>query len=378
MKIGFDGKRAVQNYTGLGNYSRFIIDILSRSEDNKNEFLLYAPRPKDNDELKKLLHRPNVSIKFPTRSIDKQFPSLWRTWNMAHEFRTDGLSIFHGLSNELPLSVSKSGIKSVVTIHDLIFLRYPKFYPYIDRKIYAYKFRKACENSNHIIAISEATKRDIIHYFNIEESKISVIYQGCDASFKKAVPKEEKETARRKYSLPNRFILNVGSIEERKNLLLIVKALLHLPDDIRLVAVGKHTAYTDEVKTFIHQHHLEKRIQIFHQIPFNELPSFYQLASLFIYPSRFEGFGIPIIEAIHSGLPVIAATGSCLEEAGGPSSAYADPDDEYALAKKINEIWYSESIAEQMKNESLQYVQRFSDKNIASDLMNLYKHILKQ
>lgn len=378
MKIGFDGKRAVQNYTGLGNYSRFIIDILSRSEDNKNEFLLYAPKPKANDELKKLLQRPNVSIKFPTQSIDKQFPSLWRTWNMAHEFRADGLSIFHGLSNELPLSVSKSGIKSVVTIHDLIFLRYPKFYPYIDRKIYAYKFRKACENSNHIIAISEATKRDIIHYFNIEESKISVIYQGCDASFKKPVSKEEKETVRRKYSLPNRFILNVGSIEERKNLLLIVKALLHLPDDIRLVAVGKHTAYTDEVKTFIHQHHLEKRIQIFHQIPFNELPSFYQLASLFIYPSRFEGFGIPIIEAIHSGLPVIAATGSCLEEAGGPSSAYVDPDDECALAKKINEIWYSESIAEQMKNESLQYVQRFSDENIASDLMNLYKHILKQ
>lgn len=378
MKIGFDGKRAVQNKTGLGNYSRFIIDVLSRYFAQGNEYVLYAPVQRENSQLENLLKRENVSARYPSGIWKGWLSTLWRVWGVSEDIRKDGIQLFHGLSNELPLSIRRYNLKSIVTMHDLIFLRFPQYYSFIDRHIYAYKFRKACENSHHIIAISEATKRDIVRYFGIREDKISVVYQGCAPIFKQPVADEVKKRVRSEYNLPTRYILNVGSIESRKNLLLVVQALTHLPEDVKLVAVGKQTPYMKQIKAFIRQHQLEKRVQVFHKVPFADLPAFYQMASLFVYPSRFEGFGIPIIEAIHGGLPVIAATGSCLEEAGGPSSAYVDPNDEKAWAKRINEIWCSPSLAEQMKRKGFQYVQCFSDENIALKLMKLYKRILEQ
>lgn len=376
MKIGFDAKRAMQNHTGLGNYSRFIIDIMSRFYPQEN-YQLYAPRHRENHEMATLLQRPNVSICYPQSAIWQKAPSLWRTWGMSHRFHSDGLDLFHGLSNELPLNIKQSGVKSIVTIHDLIFLRYPQFYAPVDRHLYAYKYRKACENCDHIIAISQMTKRDIMRLWGIEEKKISVVYQGCNSLFKQPVSPEQKEEIKHKYGLPEHYILYVGSIEERKNLLLIIQALSHLPNNVRLVALGRHTPYVEKVKDYMHTHHLEKRVQLLHGIPLFELPAFYQCASLFVYPSRFEGFGIPIIEAIHSGVPVIAATGSCLEEAGGPASVYVDPDDADQLAQNILQILSDNQRAEEMRQESLKYVQRFTDQNIATNIQHVYEQITK-
>lgn len=375
MHIGFDAKRAVQNHTGLGNYSRFIIDIMSRYFP-ADHYQLYAPRKRQNKELDVLLQRPNVAIQYPSSLWGKQLSSLWRVWGIGKQLRLDGIDLFHGLSNELPLTIRKSGVKSIVTIHDLIMLRYPQYYTWIDRHIYAYKFRKACLNSDHIIAISETTKRDIMDFWDIPEKKISVVYQGCDPLFKRPASPELKEMIRHKYQLPQAYILYVGSIEERKNLLLVARALRRLPAGIRLVAIGKHTPYTEKVKAYLHAHQLEERVQLLHGIPLHELPAFYQCASLFVYPSRFEGFGIPIIEAIHSGVPVIAATGSCLEEAGGPASRYIDPDDADGLAEQIDFILSHPAAAEAMKIQSLAYAQRFSEQRIAADIRQAYEKAL--
>lgn len=122
----------------------------------------------------------------------EKLSSLWRVWGITSQLEKEGIELFHGLSNELPLNIHKSRIKSIVTIHDLIFLRYPQYYQSIDRKIYTYKFRKACENADKIIAISECTKRDIIRYFNIPDDKIEVVYQGCDVSFTHPVTEEKR------------------------------------------------------------------------------------------------------------------------------------------------------------------------------------------
>lgn len=375
MRIGFDGKRAVQNNTGLGNYSRYIIDILSQYYET-NEYIIYAPKQRENKALSKILEKRNIQAVYPAISLWKKCRSLWRVWGIKTQLKQDRLSIFHGLSNELPLSISKSGTKSIVTIHDLIFLRYPQFYKWIDRHIYAYKYRKACENSDRIIAISEMTKRDIITYWKIDEQKIDVVYQGCHPNFKLQASEKQKEEIREKYRLPQKYILNVGSIESRKNLLLIVKALEYIPDDIALIAVGKRTPYTDTVEEYINSHKLNDRVHLLHNIPFQELPVLYQLAQLFVYPSFFEGFGIPIIEAIHSGIPVIAATGSCLEEAGGPDSIYINPNDEKELAEKINELLSSPETASIMIEKGRKYVERFSEEVIAQDIMHVYQKVL--
>lgn len=318
MRIGFDGKRAVQNFTGLGNYSRYIVDILCQFYP-ENEYVLYAPKKRENKRLNKLTKQyRQLQLSYPTTSFWKKLSSLWRVLGVTRQLEKERIDIFHGLSNELPLNIHKSKVKSIVTIHDLIFLRYPQYYHSIDRNIYTYKFRKACENADRIIAISECTKRDIIEYFGIPADKIEVVYQGCDTSFTHPVTEEKKREVRAKYQLPEHYILNVGSIEERKNALSAVQALTMLPEQIHLVIVGRHTEYTDKIERFIKENKLEERVHIISNVPFDDLPTFYQLAEIFVYPSRFEGFGIPIIEALYSGIPVVAATGSCLEEAGGP------------------------------------------------------------
>lgn len=372
MRIGFDGKRAVQNFTGLGNYSRYVIDILYRFSP-ENEYVLYAPHRRSSRVFDELLHRcPLLKTIYP-EGMWRHFKSLWRTWGMTSRLDKEGIDLFHGLSNELPLTIRKARhTRSVVTIHDLIFLRYPEYYHWIDRKIYTYKFRKACESADLVIAISECTKRDLISYFHIPEEKIKVVYQGCDVSFTRSATEEKKQEVREKYSLPEHYILNVGSIEERKNVLLAVKALLHLPEEMHLVILGRRTPYTDQINTFIHAHHLEDRVKILNGIPFSDLPAIYQQAEVFVYPSRFEGFGIPIIEAIYSGVPVVAATGSCLEEAGGPSSIYVHPDDVEGMADALKQASGNQAVRARMIEEGKKYVRRFSEEEQAQQLMGIY------
>lgn len=374
IKIGFDAKRAIQNNTGLGNYSRYIIEILSRFFED-NDYLLYAPKERENVRLNDLKSSKNVFFRFPVGGW-KHFSSFWRTWGITKWLKKDQIEIYHGLSNELPLRINRSGIKTVVSIHDLIFLRYPGYYKPIDRFIYRLKFRYAAKIADKVIAISECTKRDIISFFHIPEEKISVVYQGCHPNFSQKVSSEKKEDIIRKYALPSRFLLYVGSIEERKNLLLAVKALKHVHEDIHLVAVGKSTWYQDEVEKYASNNQLSGRLHIYNNVSFEDLPSFYQLANLFIYPSRYEGFGIPIIEALISGTPTIAAKGSCLEEAGGESSLYVNPDDEKELAEKINLVLSDAGLASQMSEQGKKYSERFSDKVIADNIMDVYKSVL--
>ena len=357
MKIGFDGKRAVQNFTGLGNYSRYIADILCHFCP-ENEYVLYAPQKRNNKRLDILTEKyPQLHLSYPAASFWRKFSSLWRIFGITHQLEKENASIFHGLSNELPLNIHKSDIKSVVTIHDLIFLRYPQYYHFIDRKIYTYKFRKACENADKIIAISECTKRDIIQYFHIPTDKIEVVYQGCDPVFEHPIDNKKKEEVCAKYQLPARYILNVGSIEERKNALLIVQALAQLPQDIHLIIVGRRTTYTKKIEHFINEHSLTSRVHIMHNIPFGDLPAIYQSAEIFVYPSYFEGFGIPIIEALHSGVPVVAATGSCLEEAGGPDSIYVNPNNVDETIQVLKEILSNPSKKKLMIEKGKEFVQ---------------------
>lgn len=378
MKIGFDAKRAAQNRTGLGNYSRFILRILSENLTGENELYLYTPNTKKTSLLDSLLKDSRLVLKTPTSLFWRYLKSFWRTWGVSNDISSDGVTLFHGLSNELPLNIRKvKETKSIVTIHDLIFLHYPECYHLIDRTIYNYKFRKACEQADRIIAVSECTKKDIVSFYHIDSNMIDVVYQGCDPVFKQIASDQLKEKVKKQYELPDRFILYVGSIEKRKNLLLLIKALRFLPDDISVIAVGKHTPYADEVIRYAINEELSSRIKMIHNLPFKLLPAMYQLSHIFVYPSRYEGFGIPIIEAIHSRVPVIGCTGSCLEEAGGPSSVYVSPDDEKQLAHSIQEIWNNDSLREKMINEGEKYVERFSDNNTFSDLFESYRKTIK-
>jgi glycosyltransferase involved in cell wall biosynthesis len=377
MKIGFDAKRAFTNFTGLGNYSRSTVKILADCFPS-NSYYLYNPRLPDEHQIKflDLPHHSKVHIKIPQSFFYKLFPSLWRRMGITTDLKKDQLDIFHGLSHELPLGIEKTNIPSVVTIHDLIFLRFPQYYKRTDRKIYASKVKHACEVADLIIAISEQTKNDIIHFFNIDENKIRVVYQSCAAVFHQKIDDMMLMKVRVKYKLPQRFILNVGTIERRKNAMLIIKALKNTNENIPLVIIGRETSYVKELKDYLNVNHLEHRVIFHHKITFDELPIIYNLATMFIYPSKFEGFGIPIIEALQCGVPVIAAKGSCLEEAGGHTCIYVEPDDAEGMANAINTL-LNEDKNEERISAGKKYVERFHQEKIAKDLMKVYEELME-
>ena len=292
------------------------------------------------------------------------------------DLKRDGIALYHGLSGELPIGIRKSGIKSVVTIHDLIFLRHPEFYHWVDTKIYAWKFRQAIREADRIIAISECTKRDIMELGGVDENRIALIYQSYAPRFKTETDKGKQTEVSQRYQLPKRYMLSVGTIEARKNILLAVKALPHLPEDLGLVMVGRHTAYTDQVISYAEKQGLSQRIHVLHGVPDEDLPALYGMAETFVYPSRYEGFGIPIIEAIKCGLPVVACTGSCLEEAGGPDCLYVDPDDAEAMANAIRKTLHDAEGREQRIARSQDYIRRFEGNDVAGQIVDLYQSLL--
>lgn len=320
-----------------------------------------------------MLSYPAIQVRTPGIPILK---SLWRSRFVVTRLLKDKIDLYHGLSHEIPVSIQNTSIKTVVTIHDLIFLRYPQYYKPADRKIYEMKFRNACKNANKIIAISEQTKRDIIHYFGTDDSKIEVVYQSCDPSFALKYNAEHLSIIRAKYHLPEKFLLNVGTIENRKNLMLIVKALSGIPEEVKLVVIGKETPYAGKVKEYLTEHQLESRVLFLEDIPFGDLPAIYQLSKIFVYPSEFEGFGIPVLEALNAGVPVIAATGSCLEEAGGPSSLYIPPTDHLALTVAINNILQDPGLRNQMIAAGKLHAEQFKENAHAENLMRIYKSLL--
>ncbi|MCZ4244544.1 glycosyltransferase family 4 protein [Pedobacter punctiformis] len=370
LKIGFDGKRAANNLTGLGNYSRSLIEHLAH-QFPENQYLVYSPKVKSSKQIDAFFKLKNIELKLP---LNGRF--LWRSLNILKDLSRDEVKIYHGLSHEIPFAIQHTRIKSVVTIHDLIFLRFPRYFKYIDRKLYLLKSRYACKHANKIIAISEKTKADIVEFYKIDPDKIQVIYQSCDDSFKMPFNKETLSRIRATYKLPEKYILNVGTIEERKNLKLIVQALKEVNEAYKLVVIGKQTKYFKTVEKEIEKLGLKNRILFLKNIPFSDLPGIYQMASVFAYPSFYEGFGIPIIEALYSNVPVVAATGSCLEEAGGPDSLYVSPTDSTGLAAAINQILSSEQQQARMKKKGLEFVQKFNNPLVTQQLMDSYKALL--
>jgi glycosyltransferase involved in cell wall biosynthesis len=368
MKIGFDGKRAANNLTGLGNYSRSLIVQLANYFPN-NKYLVYAARVKDHPQIKTFFKHKGISLELAWNSF------LWRSFGILKQLKSDEVTLYHGLSQELPVGIRTSGIKSIVTIHDLIYIRFPQYFPVIDRLIYRWKGQYACKHADGILAISERTKQDLVSLFNVPAAKIKVIYQSCDDSFKQPFTTVRLSEVKLKYALPEQYILNVGTIEERKNQLLLVKALADVPGSVKLVLIGKQQAYAKTIHEEIDRLGINDRVIFLKDVSFLDLPGIYQLAKLFVYPSVYEGFGIPIIEALYAGVPVIAATGSCLEEAGGPSSIYVQPDDVTAMAAAINRLLYSDEERQLMIEEGLKYVQKFNDEVIAQELMAYYAFI---
>ena len=372
MKIGFDAKRFFNNNTGLGNYSRTLLKNILKAQP-ENAYILYSPNTAQHSVSEKFLHGKNIAVK----SSGKFF---WRERGVVSDLKSDGVQLYHGLSNEIPFGISKSGIKSIVTIHDLIFKIYPKTYRYFDTKIYDLKFKYSCRNANRILAVSESTKRDIIQFYNIPPEKIEVIYQACNPVFYSLQSTENVLENLEKYKLPIRFMLYVGSVIERKNLLTIVKAQeqINTANRIPLVIVGEGGAYKKKVKQYIQDKNIGDYFIWLDSLENDEhLQALYQKAELFIYPSIYEGFGIPIVEALLSKTPVITSNVSSLPEAAGPNSICIDPYDEKLMKESIELVLTNDSDNHEMVEKGYRYaLANFDGEKCAKKVLELYNKIL--
>jgi glycosyltransferase involved in cell wall biosynthesis len=377
MQVGFEAKRLFTNFTGLGNYSRFVVNALSEFAP-ENIYTLYSPKIKSHPEVDPILARTNIKAIGPTGGFTF-FKGLWRSWGVSLSPSIQSLNIFHGLSQELPSGLPKY-IRKIVTVHDLIYIRYPKFYNPIDVAIYTAKVKSACRIADKVIAISQQTADDLIEFIKVDPAKIEVVYQGSHPIFKTEASAQEKAIVKAKYNLPDEYILNVGTIEERKNVKRLVEALALLPESIRipLVIIGRATDYLKEVIACAQERKVMDKIIFIHQASFQDLPALYQMATVFVYPSLFEGFGIPLLEAIESGVPVITSQGSCFHEAAGPDAIYIDPDNAESLGAALNNVLTDTALAQRVISTSTEYIKRFEPQVIASDIMQVYSNSLSK
>lgn len=370
MIIGYDAKRVFHNFTGLGNYSRTLLKNLAYNFP-ENQYILFTPSILKNPETQFFQGNNNFEIVQPP--IDKKTNFLWRYFYQKKEIYSKGINIFHGLSNELPIGLKQ---KSIVTIHDIIFKHRPLDYPIPDRWIYNLKFKKACDQAELVIAISQATKNDLMEFYHLPEQKIKVLYQSCDSKFYLEVSEKQKSELKAKYSLPENFLLYIGSVIPRKNLLNLVKAIEILPPSLKipLVIIGEGSYYKREVEKYIRQKKLSALIY-WRKIPYRELPVLYQSSTVFIYPSFVEGFGIPVLEALASGTPVVTSKFSSLPEVGGANSVYADPASPEEISFGIQNILEDELFKNAIVQKGKEYAQNFDGNILSTQLMTIYRDI---
>jgi len=373
LKIGFDAKRLFNNTTGLGNYSRTLVSKLKEFYPD-NDYLLYTPKIVHTSQTDQFLQGGYV-----VRKPESMPGWLWRSAYVANLITKDKIDVFHGLSHELPMGIHRTSACSVVTIHDIIYKFHPGDFPWFDRKVYDFKFRYACEKSDRIIAISESTKTDIMLHYGVPEDKISVIYQTCNDAFKQPIDERTIDTVLHQYNLPKEYLLYVGTINQRKNLLSIVQAVHQLGNKltIPLLVVGNGKEYKQTVVDYIKKHHLESKILFAPYIQNTDLPAVYTRASIFIFPSRYEGFGIPVIEALYCKTPVITSRMSSLPEAAGPGAHYIDVDEPATIAEGIDKILSVPTYATQLITQGYNYVQQFNNENATRRLMGIYERISK-
>ena len=371
MRIGFDSKRLFNNFTGLGNYSRTLVRNLGRFF-KENDYYLYSPKLKRTPETALFLdQRP-----FYAHGSNSFFKSYWRTYSIVDQLKKDKIELYHGLSHEIPVGLQKLKIKSVVTIHDLIFKIYPDLFNILDRKIYDRKFKYSCHKADKIIAISNNTKSDIINIYGIDADKIEVIYQSCDSIYYESLSEVNSDDVLSRYNIPQEYFLCVGSIERRKNLKLILESYQQLPPEKRipLVMIGRGKRYGMEISVMIKEKGLERNVHWIYDLKDNlDLKTIYYRSIALLYPSLYEGFGLPIVEAMLCKTPVITSNVSSLPEAGGPDSLYIDPKDPEALTDAINKILDDSGLRERMIKSGQEYAnQKFNERQTTQQIMDCY------
>ncbi|MEZ4645281.1 MAG: glycosyltransferase family 1 protein [Chloroflexota bacterium] len=283
------------------------------------------------------------------------------------------LDLLHSMAFVTPLLTS---IPAVVTVYDLSFIHYPDRFPTLQRLYLTSQTRRSCRSARRVITISESSRQDVHQFFGVPLANIDVVVPGVDTMYR-PLPPSEVAAFRQQQGLPERFVLHVGTLQPRKNIPVLLEAMALLPDETPLILVGGKGWLYDEIFARITQLGLQKRVRFTGYVADADLPLWYNAATLLAFPSVYEGFGLPVVEAMACGTPVVASQVSSIPEAAGDAGMLFDPHDKHQLAQAITAVLSNPDLAATMREQGRQQASRFSWERAGQETAVVYQRALR-
>ena len=369
MRIAIDARK-FRDF-GIGTYIRNLIQHLA-SLDRETEYLLFC-RPQDRDALSG--YGPN----FQAVEVTARPYSLAEQFAIPMALRRERADLFHAPHYVLPPLVN---CRTVVTIHDCIHLMFPEYLP--GRWAYGYARTSmwiATHKSNRVLTVSETSKLDILRRFRIPPNKITVVHNAIDDRFLEPPSDEEMERVRIRYQLRDPFALYVGNIKPHKNLERLIDAFDRVRkqpghETLKLVIIGDEISKYQGLRRAVHQHKLHKHVRFFGFVGMDTLSALYRLAGVFVFPSLYEGFGLPPLEAMASGTPVITSNVSSLPEVVGDAAILIDPYEADAIADAMRRVLTDPALRASLRERGLARVREFSWERSIARVREIYGEVL--
>jgi glycosyltransferase involved in cell wall biosynthesis len=366
MRIGIDARLVYYTQAGIGQYITHLVNAFAQI-DKQTQFVLLQSR-KDRSAIVTQPNFRRVSLWTPCHHRLEQ-------WTLQLEISPLDVDVLHSPDFIPPF---RCNCKSVITVHDLAFLLYPHFLTRESARYYS-QIDQAVRRTDHIIAVSEATKHDLVQRLGVPEGKVTVIYEASAPPYQPLPRDEARRYVQGKYGLDGEYILFVSTIEPRKNVPGLLEAYRQLLDSYRakatLVLAGGHGWLSDEVFATVKRLDLESQVRFLGRVPTADLPYLYNAARLLVHPSFYEGFGLPPLEAMACGIPVVVSNVSALPEVVGDAGLLVDPNDTSELAVSMYRALTDESLRQEMIQKGFARAACFSWEKTARQTLEVYRMV---
>jgi len=367
MNIGLGLEHLHGKKTGVGQYG-FNLALNLAKIDKENKYFLFSPSPLEKGDIDRLSDYPNVKV-LDRNLLEKTIPNdvilipLWLHLYLPYLCKKSAVDLFFNTGSIWPLLPFKLAKRQLVFIHDVIPLLFPECYYKHTR--YYYRVSRAIHLNTYdqILVNSETTKRDLVHHLGVPQERISVTLLGKDDRFMRIDDIAKNQRVREKYGLPQSYLLFTGTLEPRKNITGLLEAYgnTRAREILKLVITGKKGWLYKEIFETVKRLNLKDRVVFTGFADDPDLPSIYSMAKVFVYPSLYEGFGLPVLEAMACGVPVITSRVRSLREVTGEAAVLVDPHNVEALAKSIDTVVFSSDQAyEQLSRASVAQAAKFS------------------
>lgn len=385
MRIVIDGRPIKKGKTGVGVFTENLVRAILTIDRKNKYFLIVSEEPSDlNAENLHIINLKFLNLRFVQRA--------WENTHLPFLLFKLQADVYFSPSFMLPLFTRNAlspypqkvraffrKLKLITTVPDVIAFLYPEKFTFLMRRRLSLFLPRSMVVADKIITISMASKRDIIRLFNVPEEKIHVVYLGKDSRYSSTGDTAEQERVRKKFNLPEQYILNVGTIEPRKNLPLLFRAYTRLPGNLRqqykLVIAGGKGWYYNEIFQLVRDLQLQSHVLLTGYVPDEDIAPLYQMASIFVFPSLYEGFGLPVLEAMACGVPVIASNTSSLPEIIGDAGLLINPNDELNLTLLLQTFLTDPYKRQEYVQRSLNQAEKFSWQRAAEHVLSILSSV---